>query len=49
MDARALANKLAKCKDLFYLLDEKKLGIIDVEDLGHELQAGRISQVSTCV
>eukprot|EP00730_Choanoeca_flexa_P000877 TRINITY_DN10378_c0_g1_i1.p2 TRINITY_DN10378_c0_g1~~TRINITY_DN10378_c0_g1_i1.p2 ORF type:complete len:287 (+),score=41.96 TRINITY_DN10378_c0_g1_i1:1661-2521(+) len=44
MDAHALATKLSKCKDLFYILDERRQGSVDVEDLGHELHAGRISE-----
>jgi Ca2+-binding EF-hand superfamily protein len=40
MDFAALHVKLQKSKDLFYLLDEKREGIIRLDDLLIELQSG---------
>eukprot|EP00056_Hartaetosiga_gracilis_P008849 m.127215 g.127215 ORF g.127215 m.127215 type:complete len:799 (+) comp13003_c0_seq2:72-2468(+) len=44
MDARALARKILGTKDLFYILDEQKKGVVGVDDMSNELVAGRISK-----
>ena len=31
-------------QDLFYILDERKRGVVDVDDMSNELVAGRISK-----
>lgn len=43
MDMGALGVKMNKCKQLFYLLDEKEEGYVEMDTLMHEVRAGRIS------
>ncbi|EDQ92558.1 uncharacterized protein MONBRDRAFT_5213 [Monosiga brevicollis MX1] len=45
LDVEALAVKIEKCKELFYLLDERRAGSVSLDDLSHELRAGRISEI----
>ena len=44
MDTRAMEQKMQGCKDMFYLLDEKEDGFVEMEMLVREVRAGQITQ-----
>eukprot|EP00056_Hartaetosiga_gracilis_P015426 m.241692 g.241692 ORF g.241692 m.241692 type:complete len:866 (+) comp25442_c0_seq1:88-2685(+) len=44
LDLNALKKKVGGCKDLFYILDENKRGVVSSEDMSNELVAGRLSK-----
>ena len=44
MDTRAMERKMQGCKDMFYLLDEKEDGFVEMEMLVREVRAGQITQ-----
>eukprot|EP00055_Hartaetosiga_balthica_P004857 m.13382 g.13382 ORF g.13382 m.13382 type:complete len:835 (-) comp4148_c0_seq2:122-2626(-) len=44
MDLGAFKKKVRGCKDLFYILDEQKRGVVGVDDMRNELVAGRLSK-----
>ena len=46
MDLEALAVKMQKCKELFYLLDDKEEGYVEMDTLMMEIKAGRINDVN---
>jgi Ca2+-binding EF-hand superfamily protein len=41
MDITAMEHKMRGCKDMFYLLDEKDDGFVEMEMLVREVRAGR--------
>jgi len=44
MDAYAMQKKMMGCKQMFYLLDEHKDGMVEMDMLVREVRAGRITQ-----
>lgn len=43
LDARAMEAKLQGCKDMFYLLDDKQDGLVEMDTLAQEIRAGLIT------